>query len=173
LGRWLSTTARRLKEKGEALQMKNSLSNHALRVGSAIAASGLALGVLAGCGSGAEGNTEATSSVSESAIVGGDPATWSPLEVTAEMNGLDVEMVPNQVANFTGFPDSAKGYFVTTSNNEVVNVTNAPDKTLTPGFRAVAPGTAEVTLWDGNPEAEDPAEKGDPIAQVTVVVAVE
>lgn len=153
--------------------MKLSLSKHALRVGSAIAASGLTLGMLAGCGSEPEANTEPTSSASESALVGGDPATWSPLEVTAEMNGLDVDMVPSQAANFVGFPDSAKGYFVTASDDAVVEVMNATDGTMAPGFRAIAVGTADVTLWDGDPEAEDPAEKGDPIAQVTVVVTAE
>lgn len=139
--------------------------------------SGLAVALLAACGSSTDNSGETPaptqSATSEAPIVGGDPGTWAPVEVTTEDNGKTFEMVPNQAANFVNFPPAANGYYVTSSDDAVVAGVNAADETTTPGFTAVAPGSATVTLWDGDPNATDEAKKGQPIAEVTVEVSEE
>lgn len=159
--------------------MSNSVRSRAIRIGAAAAASGLAVVMLAGCGSESNSDSESSapaptqSSTSESPMVGGDPGTWAPVEVTAEMNGKTLEMVPNQAANFVGFPASDKGYYVTSSDDSVVKGSNSLDATTVPGFQALAAGSATVTLWDGDPNATDPTKKGQPVAEVMVMVEAE
>lgn len=90
-------------------------------------------------------------------MVGGDPATWSPVEVTAEMNGQTIDLVQGQAANFVQLPESKAGYFVVSSNDSAVTGRPAPDATTVPGFQAVGVGEATVVLYDGDPESADGA----------------
>lgn len=157
--------------------MNYSTASRAKRIVATGIVSGLAVALLAACGSSTDnsgGSAAPTqSATTEAPIVGGDPGTWAPVEVTTEDNGKTFDMVPNQAANFVNFPPAANGYYVTSSDEAVVAGVNAPDETTTPGFTAVAPGTATVTLWDGDPNATDEAKKGQPIAEVTVEVSEE
>jgi len=156
--------------------MKYSVRSRATKIGAAAAASGLAVALLAGCGSESNSDSESSapaptqSSTSESPMVGGNPGTWAPVEITAEMNGKSIDLVPGQAANFVGFPASAKGYYVTSTDEAVVKGSNSLDDTTVPGFQAVAAGKATVTLWDGDPEAADAAAKGQPVLEVMVEV---
>ena len=101
-------------------------------------------------------------------MVGGDPATWTPVEVTPEMNGQTVEMAIGQAGLFRGF-DSA-GLVVVSSSDMAVVVPLQPSDDGTvqtaAGFQAVAAGTATVTV-----SAANAAPGAAPLVSVTVTVA--
>jgi hypothetical protein len=100
-------------------------------------------------------------------MVGTDPGTWAPVEVTPEMNGSTITIVPGQAANFVGLPESKTGYAVVSDMETVVAAHSAKDDTTFPGFHGVAAGTAKVTVYDGDPAESASAQ---PIVAVTVVV---
>lgn len=157
--------------------MNNPMRNRMMRVGIVAISAGMAAALLSACGSESGSQTATTtpsqSATSEEPIVGGNPGTWAPVEVSADMNGKTIELVPEQTANFVGFPKAANGSYVVSSDEMVVAGSNALDETTVPGFRAVGVGSATVTLWDGDPNATDAATKGQPVAEVTVVVEAE
>lgn len=105
----------------------------------------------------------------DAGMVGGDPATWSPVEVTQMDNGKTYDLKVGQRGVFTEMPaDDANNNIVVESDNpEVVKPVQGDGTTSLPGFEAVAPGTATLIVWDGFP-----ADRGDaiPVEQITVTV---
>ena len=93
-------------------------------------------------------------------LVGGSPATWSPLRATKADSGTTIRMVPEQALLFPGF--AANAHFHST-NTKVFVVTDAEGTgpvTAVAGGHAVAPGRAVVHVTRGGKE----------IAHYTVVV---
>jgi hypothetical protein len=134
------------------------------RVVAASLASGMAIAVLAGCGGSTDGGetptpaaTSATPTAPTDGMVGGDPATWAPVEVTAEMNGQTIDLVNGQAANFVGLPESDKGYFVVSSNDSVATAHSSMNDKTVPGFHGVGVGEATIVLYDGDPESAEGA----------------
>ena len=80
--------------------------------------------------------------------MGEDPATWSPLELTA-LGDTAVSMTPGQLGVFYTLP-LGENISLETSDPSVVNVTQ-PSEMENAGVTAVAPGTATVTVVDGFP----------------------
>lgn len=112
----------------------------------------VATGTLAACG-GSSSSSEATASAPASAIasesatiVGGDPATWSPIMVKRKTK--TIELVPNQVGVFPAYEYAKNGNFTAISSDPaVVEVLPADDASVV-AFRAIAPGTAIVKVYD-------------------------
>ena len=137
----------------------------ALTAGAAVAA----VAMLAACGE-STGTDPASSSASASpseSMLGGDPATWSPLEVTLEQNGDTFPAVPNQVGLFIDLPESKTGYTVVSSDEAIVRPMSSADETTAAGWQAVALGSADVTVYDKNPDENTDAQ---PIITITVSV---
>jgi hypothetical protein len=81
-----------------------------------------------------------------SSMVGGSPATWSPLHATRADSGKTITLVPKQAVLFDGFSDQAK---FTSSNPKVFVAENAEGKgtyTAQAGGYAVSKGKATVTV---------------------------
>ena len=119
----------------------------------AIAAVALvATGTLAACG-GSSSDSEATASAPASAIasesmtiVGGDPATWSPIMVKRKTK--TIELVPNQVGVFPAYEYAKNGNFTAISSDPAVVEVLPADNASVVAFRAIAPGTAIVKVYD-------------------------
>lgn len=114
----------------------------------------------------------ACSSGSDSEMAGDDASTWAPIEITMDMNGQTIEMVPNQRAIFTDLPpDDAENSIVLESLNpeavEVVQREGGEGDTSNPGLIAVTPGDSQVIVYDGFP-ADGPAEA---VMEINVTVA--
>lgn len=86
-------------------------------------------------------------------LIGADPSTWAPVEITQAMNGDKLALVVGQVANFTDLPpEDANNMIVLRAKTKgVVDISQAT-KTSTAGFSAVAPGKTRVRVWDGKPK---------------------
>lgn len=118
--------------------------------------------VLAACsnndasGESSAASTAATSpspeASSSEALVGGDPATWTPLPITTDMNGDPVKMVVRQVAIFTDLPKSTKKNPIVlhAKFKGIVKITQ-PTATSNGGFQAIKPGKTRITVWNGAP----------------------
>ena len=119
----------------------------------ALAAAALvATGTLAACG-GSSSDSEATASAPASAIasesttiVGGDPATWSPIMVKRKTK--TIELVPNQVGVFPAYEYAKNGNFTAISSDPAVVEVLPADNASVVAFRAIAPGTAIVKVYD-------------------------
>lgn len=137
-----------------------------------IASVGLAAaGLLAACGGSSEtaasgsvaassavGTTAPTAAASPSAsLVGGDPGTWSPVNITQNMNGTKVKIVVGQAAIFTDLPpnDATNTIIVRAKPKGVVQVTQqgiTDGVSSNAGFVGIAPGKTTVTVYDGKPK---------------------
>ena len=119
----------------------------------ALAAAALvATGTLAACG-GSSSDSEATASAPASAIasesttiVGGDPATWSPIMVKRKTK--TIQLVPNQVGVFPAYEYAKNGNFTAISSDPAVVEVLPADNASVVAFRAIAPGTAIVKVYD-------------------------
>lgn len=128
----------------------------------------LSVGFLAACSSDGSGLSSASPTASASSeptgsMVGGDPSTWAPVEVSPAFEGAVLEMVPGQAGRFVGLPDVLVE--VQSSDPAVVVVSQASDDgttQMTAGFQAVAAGSAIVTVTG--------AADGAPLLTFTVVV---
>jgi len=123
--------------------------------------------VLAACGgsSDAESSSSAAASSMEASVtpsveaspseslLGGDPSTWAPVEITQAMNGDKLVLVVGQRVNFTDLPpeDANNKIVLRAKTKDVVDITQAT-KTSTAGFSALAPGKTRVKVWDGKPK---------------------
>lgn len=108
---------------------------------------------LAACSS---DTTESTSSETSSAMVGENPGTWAPIEVTQSANGTTIDMVVDQAAIFTDIPE---GVTVESSDPAVVEASQARtemDAVYLAGLKAKGPGTATITVL----YADQPADEG-------------
>jgi hypothetical protein len=88
---------------------------------------------------------DATPSPSPS-LVGGSPATWSPLHAKRSESGTTVTMVPEQALLFDGFSDQAR---FTSSNPKVFVAKDAEGSgtyTAQAGGYAVAKGKSTITV---------------------------
>lgn len=86
---------------------------------------------------------------STGSMVGGSPATWSPLHATRAQSGSRISLVPDQAILFDGFADSVH---FTSSNPRVFVAADAEGKgtyTAQAGGHAVKQGTATVTATRG------------------------
>ena len=87
-----------------------------------------------------------SSSTEESSeMVGGDPGTWAPIEITQSTNGTTVDMVVGQAAIFTDLPDSPT-VMVESSDPMVVEASQAEgegDVTAVAGLVAERPRKLE------------------------------
>lgn len=128
--------------------------------------------VLAACGSSdsSESSSPAASSAAPSIVapsvapspsasdplVGGDPSTWSPVQVTEEMNGDKVKIVVGQFAIFEGLPanDADNKIVLRAKKKGVVDITQQSD-TSNAGFQGIAKGKTRITVWDGKPNSKD------------------
>ncbi len=115
----------------------------------------LALGglVLAACSS----SDSASEPAASEGMVGDNPGTWAPLEITQSANGTTVDMVVDQAAIFPDFP--MDGAVLESSDPAVVEVsqpTTEGDAQMGAGMRAVAPGTATITVL----YPDQPADQG-------------
>lgn len=129
-----------------------------LRLAVLVAVPVLAAGFIAGCSSSTE--PEPAAEASETAMVGDDPATWSPINITMADNGQTLLMVPNQRAIFTDLPadDANNAITLETDNPEAVEVVQreeTEDTVSVPGLIAVSAGDATVTVFDGYPADGD------------------
>ena len=130
-----------------------------------------AAGLLAACSGSSDSTASGSAAPSSSAIaspssavanpsaslVGGDPSTWSPINITQNMNGTKVKIVVGQAAIFTDLPqnDATNTIIVRAKPKGVVRVTqqSATDGSATnAGFVGIAPGKAIVTVYDGKPK---------------------
>lgn len=120
--------------------------------------------------------TACSSSSSDEAgqMVGEDPGTWAPIEITQSTNGTTVDMVVGQAAIFTDLPDSPT-VMVESSDPMVVEASQAEgegDVTAVAGLVAKGAGTATITVVDTS-MAEDAGGASNVIIQFTVNVAAE
>lgn len=131
--------------------------------------------VLAACGG--SSTTEATpsataatasASASSTALAGGDPSTWAPVDLTQADNGSTLDWQVGQSAILTDLPadDATNNITVMSTNPTVVEPMQGDGKTTNPGFTALAPGYAKIIVWDGYPADGD----AQPIEQFTVQV---
>lgn len=131
----------------------------------------LATGVLAACG-GSSSSSEATAAASPAAsaiaseattIVGDDPATWAPIMVKKKTK--TIEMIPRQIAVFPAYEYAKNGNFTAISSDPAVVEILPADNSTVVGFRAIAPGTAVVKVYDDAVE-----NGGKKIKKVTITV---
>lgn len=118
--------------------------------------------------------TACSSSSSDEAgqMVGEDPGTWAPIEITQSTNGTTVDMVVGQAAIFTDLPDQPT-VMVESSDPMVVEASQAEgsgDVTAVAGLVAKGAGTATITVVDTS-MAEDAGGASNVIIQFTVNVA--
>lgn len=121
-----------------------------------LSAAVVAMGALAlvGCSSSstpAEGGESAS-------MVGGDPGTWTPLQISQNDNGTTIDMVVGQAAIFTDLPDDPT-LKVESSDPAVVEASQAEgtgEVTAVAGLVAKAPGTATITAL----YPDQPADQG-------------
>lgn len=111
----------------------------------------------------------AASATSSEQMVGGDPSTWSPVQLTLDQNGQTIDLKVGQVAIINGLPvnDDANKINVTSSDEAVVAPHSGDGTTENSGFQAVAPGTAQIIVMDEDPSGKNEAQ---PVVQYTVNV---
>jgi hypothetical protein len=135
----------------------------------------LGAGILAGCSSSGSDDPSTlsptaalpTTGISASALpsaapsatlVGGDPSTWTPVDLTQAVDGTRVKLVVGQFATFSDLPpNGAQNVIVRAKPKGIVVVTQQGTKdgvTSTAGLQAVAPGKATVNVWQGKPKAK-------------------
>jgi hypothetical protein len=141
--------------------------------GIAVAAVGLtAASLLAACSSSSSSDATASGSLSSSAlpttlpsasvapspsVVGGDPSTWTPVNITQADNGTKVKLVVGQNVIFTDLPQNTATttVIVRAKPKGIVRVTQQSDNNgvaTNAGFQAIATGKTIVTVYDGKPK---------------------
>lgn len=141
--------------------------------GIAVATIGLtAAGLLAACSSSSSGDASSSGAASSTALptslpsasiapspslLGGDPSTWAPVNITQADNGTKIKLVVGQNAIFTDLPqnDANTTVIVRAKPKGVVRVvqqTNENGVATNAGFQAIATGKTIVTVWDGKPK---------------------
>lgn len=81
--------------------------------------------------------------------VGGDPGTWTPLQVSIKMKNITVDMRVGQVAQFVEFPASPDGYTVVSKDDNIAKATSSTDADAVFGFVAEGVGQTEVSVYKG------------------------
>lgn len=127
----------------------------------------LAAGTLAACGGSSatsEPSPAASVIASEPAtMVGDDPATWAPIMVKKKTKVI--EMIPRQIAVFPAYEYARNGNFTAISSDPAVVEILPADNSSVVGFRAIAPGTAIVKVYDDAVESG-----GERIKRVAITV---
>ncbi len=121
---------------------------------SASAVALLATATLAACGgsSTSEATTAASpaasaiASSSAEALIGGDPATWSPIMVKKKTKSI--ELVPGQIAVFPAYEYAKNGNYTAISSDPAVVEVLPADNASVVAFRAIGPGTAIVKVYN-------------------------
>ena len=131
----------------------------------------VAIGTLAACG-GSSSSSEASAVASPAAsaiasesatIIGGDPATWSPIMVKKKTK--TVELIPGQVAVFPAYEYAKNGNYTAISSDPAVIEVLPADNASVVAFRALSVGTAVVKVYDDAVE-----NGGKKIKKVTITV---
>jgi len=141
----------------------------ALALASAVA---LGAGILAGCSSSGSDQPSALSSTAalpstgvtaqalpsaapSASVIGGDPSTWTPVDLSQANDGGKVKLVVGQAALFTDLPPNGKKKVIVRAKPKgVVTVTQQSDTTVA-GLQAAAPGKVTVNVWQGQPKAKN------------------
>jgi hypothetical protein len=102
-------------------------------------------------------------------VIGGDPGTWSPVEITQDMNGQKVKIVVGQAAYFSDLPanDATNKIVLRAKPKGIVKVSQQGTKNgveQAAGFVGLTKGKTTVTVYDGKPK--------DPNTQVVEVIKV-
>ena len=86
-------------------------------------------------------------------VIGGDPSTWTPVDVTQDMNSEKVKIVVGQVAIFSDLPaeDADNKIVLRAKKKGVVDITQAT-ATSNAGFSGLTKGKTRITVWDGKPK---------------------
>lgn len=139
--------------------MKRSTST-AIAV-AAVGALGIAL--LAGCSSSSSGSAASSPAASEAAasaspagsMVGTDPSTWAPVDITPEMNGQSISLMIGQHATFSGLPadDANNRIVIESSNPKAIEPTQQGTEngvTTVAGLTAVGLGASRILVFDGD-----------------------
>jgi hypothetical protein len=105
------------------------------------AAALVATGTLAACG-GSSSSSEATASAPASAIAS-ESAT-----IVVKRKTKTIELVPNQVGVFPAYEYAKNGNFTAISSDPAVVEVLPADNASVVAFRAIAPGTAIVKVYD-------------------------
>jgi len=121
---------------------------------SASAVALLATAALAACGGSTTSEASTAASPAASAIasssaetlVGGDPATWSPIMVKRKTK--TIELIPGQIAVFPAYEYAKNGNYTAISSDPAVVEVLPADNASVVAFRAIAPGTALVKVYD-------------------------
>jgi len=122
---------------------------------SASAVALLATAILAACGGGSSSSEASTAaspaasaiaSSSAETLVGGDPATWSPIMVKRKTK--TIELIPGQIAVFPAYEYAKNGNYTAISSDPAVVEVLPADNASVVAFRAIAPGTAIVKVYD-------------------------
>lgn len=96
---------------------------------------------------------------SSSTLVGGDPSTWAPIEITQAMNNQRITLVVGQNAVFTDLPavDANNVIKVKPKKKGIVKVTQATNDggvATNAGITALNVGKTKILVWDGKPNAK-------------------
>jgi hypothetical protein len=102
-------------------------------------------------------------------VIGGDPGTWSPVEITQDMNGTKVKIVVGQAAYFSDLPanDATNTIILRAKPKGIVKISQQGTKggvETAAGFVGLTKGKTTVTVYDGKPK--------DPNTQVVEVIKV-
>lgn len=138
------------------------------KIAAGAAAAVLGVTLLAACGSSAEeaassptaaettqAPTPEVSPTETTPLVGGDPSTWSPVEITVADNDSRVRLVEGQFAVFTDLPvGEGQKLFIVASKEGIVDTTD-PTKSTNGGLQAIAVGKTSVTVYQGKPDGKN------------------
>jgi hypothetical protein len=88
-------------------------------------------------------------------MVGGDPATWAPVEISPDQNGQYISLVLGQRATFTDLPadDANNRIVIESSNPKAVEPTQqgtTDGVTTTAGLTAVGLGASRIIVFNGD-----------------------
>lgn len=131
--------------------------------------------LLAGCSSDTESTdaaataaataatTDAASPAASEQMVGGDPSSWAPVEVTMDMNGQVIDLYVGQAVNFVDVPELPNLNILNSNAASIETFLPTDDGTMQTiaGAQAVGVGASHVIIGDGFP-ADGPFE---PVAQ--------
>ena len=96
---------------------------------------------------------------SEPPMVGGDPSTWSPMNITMDMNGTTVKLIKGQTAIFTDLPanDATNKIVVVAKKKGIVKITQQGadgDAITVAGLTGLKKGKTKITVYDGDPKSK-------------------
>ena len=126
---------------------------------------------LAACGgsSSTAASSAAPAASASGSMVGGDPSSWSPVQVTMDDNGKTIDLKVGQFVVINGLPinDAANKINVTSSDEAVAKPYSGNGDSTSSGWQAVGEGTSQIIVMDEDPSGKNEAQ---PIVQFTTNV---